>query len=466
MPCSVTLPAGSGKTELIAATAAETARTSGSTLVLTHTHAGVDALRQRMRKFGLANSDVLVRTIDSWAFDLIVHFPALAGLVVPPAPDWDQSKKYHRAAARAVRTEAVQRMLKVSYTRVFVDEYQDCLIDQHELILAIAEAVPVAVFGDPLQSLFHFKDNVPVDWGQDVIPRFPAVEVPHWPHRWEPNHLELGRWLVWIRMKLINEQPIDLRSAPVTWVRRADALSYLAPCYGAGREQGSVAVLGHLRPDCVSAAKGLGGQFGVMEAMDEKVTMELAQKIDGRQGGVVASAVLDFALKSSVKLAGHVPVANRKKLAAGESFTTKKPERKTAYAALLQMRSDPTVVSVYAALRCLGELPGVTVHCREAWDEMTRSLEVAMTDGCTVVEALHRTRQSARARGRRPRSRVVSRPLLVKGLEYDHVIILDPSKYTAQELYVALTRGSKSVTVLSDSPVLAPAKMAGAATQQ
>jgi len=55
---------------------------------------------------------------------------------------------------------------------------------------------------------------------------------------------------------------------------------------------------------------------------------------------------------------------------------------------------------------------------------------------------------------------VVSRPLLVKGLEYDHVIILNPEKYSAQELYVALTRGSKSVTIISNTVVLPPVKMA------
>jgi hypothetical protein len=55
---------------------------------------------------------------------------------------------------------------------------------------------------------------------------------------------------------------------------------------------------------------------------------------------------------------------------------------------------------------------------------------------------------------------VVSRPLLVKGLEYDHVIILNPERHTAQELYVALTRGSKPVPVIRDSATLPAAKMA------
>lgn len=36
------------------------------------------------------------------------------------------------------------------------------------------------------------------------------------------------------------------------------------------------------------------------------------------------------------------------------------------------------------------------------------------------------------------------------------VVILDPTAHEAQELYVALTRGSKSVTVVSESSTLPP----------
>lgn len=55
LPCSVALPAGAGKTELIAASVAKATQQGGTCLVLTHTHAGVDALRRRMKKFGVAS---------------------------------------------------------------------------------------------------------------------------------------------------------------------------------------------------------------------------------------------------------------------------------------------------------------------------------------------------------------------------------------------------------------------------
>jgi hypothetical protein len=459
-PCSVTLPAGAGKTELIAATVAEIAQRGGTSLVLTHTHAGVDALRRRMKKFGVVNDKVVVRTIDSWSFDLIAHFPILAELAVAAAPDWSRSAEYHRAAARAVRASAVVRMLQVSYSNLFVDEYQDCLTDQHDLVLALAAALPTAVFGDPLQSLFNFGTNYPVDWDSDVLPNFPAAEVEHRPRRWDPDNQALGAWLVSIRESLRNGSPISLASAPVRWAPRYDYGTFVGVCKSALRLDGTIAVLGQFRPDCVKAADKLGGTYSVMEAIDEKVPVALAAKIDSKGGAEVAKAMVEFAIGCTIGLATHIPSAKRKQLGDGRSFATRSDDLKPAYEAVVQVRNTPTPDAVRAALDLLSRLPGVTIHCREAWNEITRAASTATSDGYTMSEALQRTRNHTRAVGRRPAARVVSRPLLVKGLEYDHVIILNPSAYSAQELYVALTRGSKSVTIISDSNLLPPAEMA------
>ena len=46
--------------------------------------------------------------------------------------------------------------------------------------------------------------------------------------------------------------------------------------------------------------------------------------------------------------------------------------------------------------------------------------------------------------------------LLVKGLEYTHTIVLDANILDANNLYVAMTRGSTSLTVLSDRSRLTP----------
>ncbi|EME55765.1 hypothetical protein G352_22616 [Rhodococcus ruber BKS 20-38] len=413
-----------------------------------------------MNKFGVGREQVVVRTIDSWSYDLIAHFPKLAQLAVPAVPDWSKVGDYHRAAACAAGSKAVRRMLKVSYSNLFIDEYQDCLTNQHELAVALSQVLPTTVLGDPLQSLFHFGKNQPVDWGTDVLSNFPAVTVAHRPRRWDPHHAPLGAWLVNIRDNLTQGQPIDLTSAPVTWVQRRDSRTFVGRCYEALKLEGTIAVLGQFRPDCVKAAASLGGSYSVMEAVDEKVPLLLAEKIDTREGIEVAQAVLEFAITCSSGIPKHIPAAKRRQLGEGKPFTTRNENLKPVYEAILQVQSAPIAGTVRTALDLLGKLPNVTIHCREAWSEITRSVAMAMSDDCTVTEALQHIRNQTRTVGRRSSSRVVSRPLLVKGLEYDHVIIVNPAKYSAQELYVALTRGSKSVTVISETVVLPAARMA------
>jgi len=70
MPWSIELPAGTGKTQIVAGLAAAAAERLERPLVLTHTNAGVDALRRRLRSFGVRAGAVQVDTIASWSFDL------------------------------------------------------------------------------------------------------------------------------------------------------------------------------------------------------------------------------------------------------------------------------------------------------------------------------------------------------------------------------------------------------------
>ena len=50
----------------------------------------------------------------------------------------------------------------------------------------------------------------------------------------------------------------------------------------------------------------------------------------------------------------------------------------------------------------------------------------------------------------------VGRPLLIKGLEFDHAFVLAAGavEFNREELYVALTRGSSTLTIASDAALL------------
>ena len=54
-------------------------RQSKPILVLTHTNAGVAALRARLRRAGVPNSAYRVSTIDGFSMRLIAKFPARSG---------------------------------------------------------------------------------------------------------------------------------------------------------------------------------------------------------------------------------------------------------------------------------------------------------------------------------------------------------------------------------------------------
>ncbi|MEY9777199.1 AAA family ATPase [Arthrobacter sp. MW3 TE3886] len=461
LPGSITLPAGTGKTELVAAVVAEVAADGGNVLVLTHTHAGVEALRRRMDKFSVPKKHVSVRTIDAWCFDLIQHFPLLAGHIVSAAPDWSHSQAYHVAATRAVDSEPVRRMLTVSYDLIVVDEYQDCLIDQHRLIVGFSAMMPTLVLGDPLQGLFNFGKQQPVNWRGDVLNHFPEVAVDVYPWRWHSHNQALGSWLLSIRAPLSRGNSIDLTRSPVQWKKmpndqRFKVKEQVGTCFQSPQE-GSTVALGHFRHDILSPAQYLNGSYSVMEALDSNVTEDFCQLVDTGTAPEIAAGAVQFAVNCATGIAAHLDSTKRRRLASGKPIATRTQDRQSAYAAINRTLSGPTPGFVHAAMEAIVGLPNVKIYCREAWTEVLQALQfAALDDGLSVTRALTQVRNAARARGRRPARRVLSRPLLVKGLEYDHAILLDADQYNAQELYVALSRGSKSVTVVSRSPVLSP----------
>ena len=74
----VVSPAGCGKTHLIFDAITRNSDPK-PILVLTHTNAGVAALRGRLNRAGVKPSTYRLSTIDGWAIRIISTFPARAG---------------------------------------------------------------------------------------------------------------------------------------------------------------------------------------------------------------------------------------------------------------------------------------------------------------------------------------------------------------------------------------------------
>ena len=113
-----------------------------------------------------------------------------------------------------------------------------------------------------------------------------------------------------------------------------------------------------------------------------------------------------------------------------------------------RLLASPTYEELAAAAAVIRQTQGLKVYRWEAWNDTREAIAMSTDNGEPAVDNLGRLRRLRRT-GRRNDNRIASRTLLVKGLEYDHVIIADLSKLRdPYNLYVALSRARKTVTVL------------------
>lgn len=449
LPCSVELPAGTGKTETIASLVGLMAREGKRSLVLTHTHAGVDALRRRMTKHGVPRAAVTIRTLDGWCFDLIAHFPDLSGIAVGPQPDWAQSMSYHRAGARAAATAPVARMLSASYELAVVDEYQDCQLWQHDLVSVIAATVPTCVFGDRMQGLFFFGKQQPVLW-HEVTATFPPLDLDVIPWRWRDTDPELGAWLLDVRRTLLDGGLLDVSGSPVRLAHPDTTRSVL---YGMPRPAETVVAISRFPRSAARLASSLGGRYTMIEELEGKHLRKFAEFIDGGNPATVARETVQYTIECANGIAEVIPSKARKNLGSGAAIRAGKAikEAPGAVAAVNAVLVSPDASTVRAALRQLSQVPGFKLFRREAWFGILDALRLCeATPGLAAVDAVDNLRNQLRTTGRRPEARIVGRALLVKGLEFDHAVIESPGECNAHELYVCLTRGSRSVTLMSE----------------
>ena len=210
--CSVIAPAGCGKTELIIK--AIKLATKPRVLVLTHTNAGVSVLRQRIAKNKISQDSAQVDTIARWCLRYARAYPKMSELKHrnPKGKEWDA---IYDNTETLLKSKTIRSVVEASYDAVYVDEYQDCAMKQHKVVMALAELLPCRVLGDPLQGIFGFA-GANLSWKQDVEAVFnQAIELKT-PWRWKDKKPELGQWLIELRNKLIQGEAINLKESPIS----------------------------------------------------------------------------------------------------------------------------------------------------------------------------------------------------------------------------------------------------------
>jgi len=454
-PCSVELPAGTGKTHLLAAAAATAAAEGKRSLILTHTNAGVDAIRKRLHQFGVPSYLARVDTITSWAFALVGSYSVIADVTVSEIPDWSLSDDYLAGATKVARADAIIDVLTTSFDYLFVDEYQDCTVTLHEFILALAAAVSKTVLlGDRLQAIFTFVGPM-ATWEGHVLPEFPAFELTVEPHRWHGHNGELGQWLLDVRPHLVDGQPFDFNDHQVPGLQFVTgtgptALAGVAHSFQDFDE--SVVLLDKWPADVAAHASRLGGTYSVMEDISGNFMRTQLQALPDEGDYLIAYWFARFTKECIVGLAGlDAPVLGR--LQQNQSITHyARAGIEDVLTAIDELRVKPTYAQLATAAQVIREVKGLRIYRWEAWNDTREAIAMTAENGEPALDNLARVRDRLRRTGRARHNRIASRTLLVKGLEYDHVVIADLNKMRdPRNLYVALSRARKSVIIVGSS---------------
>lgn len=457
----VTAPAGCGKTQLIAqAVCLDTERRS---LILTHTHAGVDALHKRIKQLGAASSTYEVNTIAGWSLQLALAFPQTSGIVTrrPNNEQWDE---VYSSASDLLSIEAIKKIVRSSFDSIYVDEYQDCSPAQHEIVLMLADVLPTRILGDPMQGIFDFGSSDIVDWETHVEPNFEELPPLTEPHRWTEKNPELGEWLQTVRQKLELGHCVDLRQAPTGSVNFIHASksnlgdAQREQCWQVRSQADETLLAIHSwEGQCHNLARQTGGKFKSPETIECEELFKAARILDNAPDSPALSrATYEFACLCLTKVKTDLG-QTQERIFDGRGLQNRQYRHQEQLEALVEIVNQGSLVSVRKALLTLARTPDAVKARHELFHEMLKALRECETgQHGSLEEAAVQTRDRTRRSGRSPGRYVISRTLLVKGLEFDHVLILNVDDLDRKNLYVALTRGSRSLTILGTSPVLDP----------
>lgn len=460
---TVSAPAGCGKTHLIAEALKRHADEKPA-LILTHTNAGVVALRQRLDKMGVPVKAYRLATLDGWAMRLIATFPARANCDPKILSLTDPKNQYpaiRKAAAEMLKAKHLGDVLAATYSRLIVDEYQDCSLVQHAIVYYAAQSLPCCVLGDPMQAVFTFQGQM-AHWDDHVCRHFPLAGELTTPWRWKNvDEEDFGKWLLSVREDLKAGRGIDLSKVPsnVTWVRLNGKddhqLRLSAGQTKPTSKHGGVLIIGESTKPLSQQqfASQTPGAITV-ESVDLKDLVLFAKGLNLNQSDAL-NQVVNFAQSVMTNVGGADLLRRVDILRRG---TNRSPPSETESEALA-FAKEPSHLGAINLLAVMGRESGVRTHRPTVLQAAMKALRTChSTPDTTFYDAAVAAREQNRILGRPLPQRAVGSTLLLKGLEAEVAVILDPTTMDACHLYVAMTRGSKKLVICSREQIIKPKK--------
>ena len=460
-------PAGYGKTHTIAECLKHTA-SHGKQLILTHTHAGIASIKEKIKKSNIPNSCYNVETISSFAQKYVLSFYTGSDL-----PEQSESTDYYpfilTKAIEFLKVSLIRSIIKTTYSGLFIDEYQDCTVTQHSFISLLSEILPTRILGDYMQGIFGFNGESlvnlqdPNEMGDYSLHAYELVT----PQRWlRGNNEALGNDLKEIRKLLINKSKIALNLFPSIefhLIEEGDIYDYKKYYNKKVAEILSEKNVLLLHPDSTS----INPRIKLIKKFNNRIT--LIESIDDKDFYALSEQADSFTKENSGTFFREIGLKLFNKTGINNWFNNTGLIRKTKPTdkaliepiAVMMARIDvPLRFGLISdIIKELRKLPEIKCYRRELLKSFCWALEEADAGGISVQEAMNEKRNSVRRFGRKVFGRCIGTTLLTKGLEFDTVVLINAHKFDCpKHLYVAMTRASKRLIIFSNKNTLIPYK--------
>lgn len=476
-------PAGYGKTYTLAECLKHTP-SNEKQLIITHTHAGIASIKEKIKKIEIPSSKYEIETITGFAQKYTLAFYCNNDI-----PLQEDSKNYYpfiiKKATELIGLESIKRTIKYSYHGLFVDEYQDCTKSQHKLIVALSEILPTHILGDPMQGIFGFNEQL-VDFETDLT-EFDEVEPLDIPWRWncEGNNAELGNSLKEIRAILSSKNKAFsflLYTPSIEYIKISESDIYnnksvyrkslnklllnpenntelnslllIVPEYFENNiAKGGIAARSNLK-----ALIDFSNQLTLLEAIDNKDFYSISKKIDELVDGIGRRRKKIKALNDELfcKLfnKGSIDV-----WIAGDRIKNKREPnvdtRNLLEEKINSFLNSPSYLTLSHILLFMKNEMKFKCKRRDLLNSIIKSINIAITENKSVYQGMVSHKNIIRRVGRKIYGKCLGTTLLTKGLEFDTVAILNAHRFeNHKHLYVALTRACKNLIIFSENDKL------------
>lgn len=469
----LTAPAGHGKTHVLTDCVRIEHELGRKPLLLTHTHAGIASIKEKMKSKDIPSNWVHIETIMGFAQRFVLSYSKHTEL--PTIEDKSYFLTIITKATSLFERPLLRKVLSCSYDSLYVDEFQDCSKQQYVFIDKLSNILPIHLLGDELQGIYDFEDLVSFNSDLLNFQKFNFLTIP-W--RWQntSNCAELGQKIYEIRKKIEEQGELELMNYQCESIiikqikEEKDVDFYLGVAPNIAKIQADSVLMvipnkasdGHIistseRAD-ILLKLDYSHNFKFLDAIDEKKYYGCSKEIDDvmyhssriRKRYKKICDILDkltFNSSAYTKWIDDSHIIHKK-----EPDSARSRKLSEIYNAFWENPSHQELyelISIFRnELRCKIKRPGL-------YHSVMKALKDADSSSVTAVyDNMVRQKNIVRQTGRKISGRCFGTTLLTKGLEFDNVIILNAQDLDKKNFYVAISRACKKLVIFTRSTTL------------